>query len=154
MPAKDLYVVAKQDGIAANGRWWMIPVKAFVCPLLPLVHFAIDIIFRVLREYSHVAAWCDARLLIHSIFPALLLPTERCPGSLSCLPRILDLLAKLLLEVLGQHIWRTSFDNLAYLGIETIAAEARQASHAGQHDIDDKPFDVIVCTLRHDEVSN
>ena len=82
------------------------------------------------------------------------LPTERCPGCLSCFARILDLLAKELLEVLGQHTWRTSFDNLAYLGSEANAAEARQASHAGQHDIDDKPFDVIVCTLRHDEVSN
>ena len=72
------------------------------------------------------------------------LPAERCPGCLSCFARILDLLAKELLEVLGQHTWRTSFDNLAYLGVEANAAEARQASHAGQHDIDDKPFDVIV----------
>ena len=82
------------------------------------------------------------------------LPTEHCPGFLSCFARNLDLLAKEPLEVLGQHTWRTSFDNLAYLGSEANAAEARQASHAGQHDIDDKPFDVIVCTLRHDEVSN
>ena len=82
------------------------------------------------------------------------LPTERCPGCLSCFARILDLLAKELLEVLGQHTWRTSFDNLANLGRKANAAEARQASHAGQHDIDDQPFDVIVCTLRHDEVSN
>ena len=82
------------------------------------------------------------------------LPTQRCLGCLSCFARVLYLLAKELLEVLGQITWRTSFDNLAYLGIEANAAEARQASHAGQHDIDDEPFDVIVCTLRHDEVSN
>ena len=89
-----------------------------------------------------------------SMVPAPFLPTERCPGCLSRFDRVLDLLAKEPLEVLGQHTWRTSFDNLAYLGSEANAAEARQASHAGQHDIDDKPFDVIVCTLRHDEVSN
>ena len=83
-----------------------------------------------------------------------LLPTKRCSGCLSCFVRVLDLLAKELLEVLGQHAWRTSFDNLADLGTEANAAEARQASHAGQHDIDDQPFDVIVCTPRHDEVSN
>ena len=82
------------------------------------------------------------------------LPTERYLGCLSCFARVLYLLAKEHLEVLGQITWRTSFDNLAYLGIEANAAEARQASHAGQHDIDDEPFDVIVCTLRHDEVSN
>ena len=40
-------------------------------------------------------------------------------------------------EVLGQHTWRTSFDNLAYLSSEANAAAARQASHAGRHDIDD-----------------
>ena len=82
------------------------------------------------------------------------LPTKRCLGCLSCFARIHDLLAKELLEVLGQHTWPTSFDNLAYLSSEANAAEARQASHAGQHDIDDEPFDVIVCTLGHDQVSN
>ena len=65
-----------------------------------------------------------------------------------------DVRAKKLLEVVGQHTWRTPFDNLANLGRKANAAEARQASHAGQHDIDDQPFDVIVCTPRHDEVSN
>ena len=82
------------------------------------------------------------------------LPTERSPGCLSCFARILNRFSKELLEVLGQHIWRASFDNLAYLGIEANAAETRQASHAGHHDIDDRPSDVIVCTLRHDEVSS
>ena len=33
------------------------------------------------------------------------LPTQRCPGCLSCFARILDLLAKELLEVVGQHSW-------------------------------------------------
>ena len=65
-----------------------------------------------------------------------------------------DVRAKKLLEVVGQHTWRTPFDNLANLGRKANAAEARQASHAGQHDIDDQPFDVIVCTLRHDEMCN
>ena len=56
------------------------------------------------------------------IVPAPLLPTERCPGCPSCFARVVDLLAKELLEVLGQHTWRTSFDNLVYLGIEANAA--------------------------------
>ena len=86
--------------------------------------------------------------------PYTQLPTQRYLGCLSCLACIFDLLAKEPLEVLGQITWRTSFDNLAYLGIEANAAEARQASHAGQHDIDDEPFDVIVCTPGHDQVSN
>ena len=88
------------------------------------------------------------------IVPAALLPTELCPGCPSCFARVVDLRAKKLLEVVGQHTWRAPFDNLANLGRKANAAEARQASHAGQHDIDDQPFDVIVCTLRHDEVSN
>ena len=82
------------------------------------------------------------------------LPTERCPGCLSCFARTLDLLAKELLEVLGQHTWWISFDNLADLDIEANATEARQASHARQHDVDNQPFDIMICTLRHDEVSN
>ena len=61
----------------------------------------------------------------HQGRPAPFLPTERCPGCLSCFARVLDLLAKELLEVLGQHTWRTSFDNLADLGSEANAAEAR-----------------------------
>ena len=86
--------------------------------------------------------------------PSTVIPTERCSGCPSCFARVVDLRAKKLLEVVGQHTWRTPFDNFANLGRKANAAEARQASHAGQHDIDDKPFDVIVCTLRHDEVSN
>ena len=86
--------------------------------------------------------------------PYTQLPTQRYPGCLCCLARVLDLLSKELLEVLGQITWRTYFDNLAYLGIQANAAEARQTSHAGQHDIDDEPFDVIVCTPGHDQVSN
>ena len=82
------------------------------------------------------------------------LPTQRCPGCFSCFGRVPDIFAKEALEILGQHTWRTSFDNIADIGSEANAAEARQASHAGQHDIDDQPFDVIVCTLRHDEMSN
>ena len=86
--------------------------------------------------------------------PAPLLPTESCPGCPSCFARVVDLRAKKLLEVVGQHTWRTPFDNLANLGRKANAAEGRQASHAGQHDIDDQPFDVIVYTLRHDEMCN
>ena len=115
-----------------------------------LLHLAAIKIFVIVLVAQKAAGWESplAKVSAH------LLPTERCPGCLSCFARILDLLAKELLEVLGQHTWRTSFDNLAYLGSEANAAEARQASHAGQHDIDDKPFDVIVCTPRHDEVGN
>ena len=72
------------------------------------------------------------------------LPTQRCPSCFSCSVRVVDLLAKELLEVIGQHTWRTSLDNLAYLVVEANAAERRQGSHPGEHDIDDKPFDIIV----------
>ena len=82
------------------------------------------------------------------------LPTQRCPSCFSCSVRVVDLLAKELLEVLRQHTWWTSYDKLADLGTETNAAEAGQASRAGQHQLYDQQFDVIVCTLRHDEVSN
>ena len=75
------------------------------------------------------------------------LPTQRCPSCFSCSVRVVDLLAKELLEVLGQHIWRISFDYLADFGVEANAAEARQASHAGQHNMCDQPFGAIVSTL-------
>ena len=64
-----------------------------------------------------------------------------------------DFLAEQLLEVFCQHRGRTSFNDGANLRCEADGPQARKASHAREHDVDNEPFDVIVCSSGHSEVS-
>ena len=84
----------------------------------------------------------------------MLQPSECFLRCLSCFVRLFDLVAKVLLKVFYKHLWRTSFDDLTDLSGEMNAAKVGQFSHAGQHDIDDKPFYVISCTPGHLKMSN
>ena len=82
------------------------------------------------------------------------MPTQGCPGCLCRSPRIVDLLAEQSLEVLRKHRRRTSFYDFADLRAEPDAAEAGKAPHTGKQDVDDEPFDIVVCTSGHAEMAN
>ena len=82
------------------------------------------------------------------------MPAERFSGRSRRCACVLNLLAEESLEVLGQHTWCTSFDNLADLGSEANAAEAREASHAGEHYVNDEPLDVVACASGYNEMSD
>ena len=80
------------------------------------------------------------------------LPLQSLPGCSCRCVCFGDLLSEKSLEIFSYHCGWATFYDLSYFGVETHAAKIRKAPYSRQKNIDDEPFDILVCALGHDEV--
>ena len=93
---------------------------------------------------------CDRAELVKDVLRPFQVSFSRC----SCFLSVCDFGSESVFEVLSKHGRWSSFDNLADLGVESHTPEISEPSYSREHDIDNKPLDVLVSASRHDQVSD